>query len=438
MAPNPTLMKAVEQLGYRVTIGDVAAQAGIEVNRAQQGLLDLASEAGGHLQVTESGEIAYLFPRNFRTILRNKYWQLRLQEWGRKLWRTLFYLIRISFGILLLVSIALIFIAIAIIVIAASSSRGDNDRSDRSFGGGGFVFMPRFWFGPDLFWFFDPYPYRSQRRQPSRSSSPGEPSMNFLEAIFSFLFGDGDPNADLEDRRWHEIGAVIRNNRGAVVAEQIAPYLDGASVTDEDEDYMLPVLSRFDGRPEVSPDGEIIYHFPALQTTARARKPQPVPAYLRESRWQFSHASSGQILLAVGLGSLNLIGAMVLANLLANGTAAAELGGLVAFVQSIFWLLLGYGIAFLTIPLGRYFWIQWRNRQIEARNQQRQEQARLLNQARPDLQQKIAYARQFAAETVVSQENLAYTTEEDLLEQESKQSAQIEAEWQRRLNQADS
>lgn len=442
MAPNPTLIKAVEQLGYRVTVGDVATQAGLEINRAQQGLLTLASEAGGHLQVTEAGDVAYLFPRNFRTILRNKKWQLRLREWGQKVWQTVFYLIRISFGILLIVSIALIFIAIAIILISASASRSDNNsRSSRSFGGGGggLMFMPRFWFGPNLFWFFDPNPYRRQR-QPLRSKAKGsdDAGMNFLEAVFSFLFGDGNPNADLEERRWHEIGAVIRNNRGAVAAEQIAPYLEGANVTSEDEDYMLPVLSRFDGRPEVSPEGEIVYHFPALQTTARSRKPQPVPAYLRKSKWEFSRASSTQILIAIGLGSLNLIGALVLSNLLADGTIAVQLGGLVAFVQSIFWLLLGYGIAFLTVPLGRYFWVQWRNSQIEADNQKRQEQAMLLNRAGPELQRKIAYAEQFAAETVVSKENLAYTTEEDMLEQESNRSAAIDAEWQQRLNQADS
>ena len=51
MTPNPTIMTAVEQLGYRVTSGDVAVQAGMDVNVAQQQLLALASDAGGHLQV---------------------------------------------------------------------------------------------------------------------------------------------------------------------------------------------------------------------------------------------------------------------------------------------------------------------------------------------------------------------------------------------------
>ncbi|NEQ69852.1 MAG: hypothetical protein F6K21_31040, partial [Symploca sp. SIO2D2] len=86
MAPDPQIMKAVEQLGYRVTVGDVSTQAGLNINLAQQGLLALASDAGGHLQVAESGEIAYLFPKNFRSVLRNKFLRLQLQEWWDKIW----------------------------------------------------------------------------------------------------------------------------------------------------------------------------------------------------------------------------------------------------------------------------------------------------------------------------------------------------------------
>lgn len=435
MAPDPKIMKAVEQLGYRVTLGDVATQSGLNINLAQQGLLALASDAGGHLQVAESGEIAYLFPKNFRSVLRNKFLRLQLQEWWEKVWRVLFYLIRISFGIVLLLSIVLIMVAIAIIVIGISAASDSNDSGggSHSNGGGGFS-MPFFWFGPDIFWFFDPgYDQRYSRQRASRSSEKKQ--LNFLEAIFSFLFGDGNPNADLEERRWQEIATVIRNSRGAVAAEQIAPYLDnlGETYQRESEDYMLPVLARFDGYPEVSPDGEIVYHFPTLQTTARQQSLQPVQAYLRERLWRFSQATSGQVMLAIGLGAVNCVGALMLGSLLSGGQIAAQLGGFVAFVQSIYWLLLAYGIGFLAIPLIRYFWIQLKNKSVEARNQKRQEQAIALSQADPIVQKKIAYAQQFAAQNVITEENLVYTSENDLLDQEIDRSDQIDAEWRRRL-----
>jgi hypothetical protein len=433
--PNPQIMQAVERLDYRVTVGDVAAQAGLDVNLAQQGLLALASDAGGHLQVAESGEVVYLFPKSFRTILRNQYFRLQLKEWWEKVWRILFYLIRISFGILLFISIALIIAAIVLITIAASASQSSDDRRDFD---GGSITMPNFWFGPDIFWVFYPDYYDRQadrqRQRQSRGGTKQEPSMNFLEAIFSFLFGDGNPNRDLEERRWQAIGTVIRSHQGAVTAEQIAPYLDdlGQDYAKDYEDYMLPVLTRFNGRPEVSPAGEIVYHFPDLQTTAREQRYQPVQAYLQEFAWRFSRAGSGQLILAIGLGASNLIGALALGKLLSEGVA---IGGFVAFVQSIYWLLLGYGTGFLAIPLIRYFWIQGRNRKIAARNAARQERAIALNQADDQLRQKIAYAQQFAAQTVIRQEDLVYTTEQDLMEQEFERADQIDAEWQRRLNQ---
>lgn len=429
MPPSPTIMQAVEQLGYRVTVGDVAAQAGLNVNLAQQGLLTLASNAGGHLQVADSGEIVYLFPKNFRATVRNKFWRLRLQEWWRKVWKVLFYLIRISFGIVLLASIALI--TIAIYIILTSMNRDGEGRSDHSGSGGGMIYMPYFWIGPDWFWVFYPdYDTRYQQRRRETNQ------LNFFEAIFSFLFGDGNPNTDLEETRFSIIAAVIRNNRGAVVAEQIAPYLDqiGEGYAREYEDYMLPVLTRFNGQPVVSPEGQIVYHFPDLQVTASKSRRRVVPDYLEESKYRFSAASSGQIMLSAGLGALNFVGILVLGNLLADGTAAASLGGLVAFVQGIYWLLLSYGTAFLVVPLVRYFWNGWRNSKIGDRNEQRQARARLLASSDRELEQKIAYAQHFAAETAIGQEDLVYTTETDLLEQEAQRSAQIDAEWQRRLH----
>ncbi len=328
MTPDPKIVKSVEKLDYRVTVGDVAAQAGLELNFAQQGLLALASEAGGHLQVAESGDVVYLFPKNFRSILRNKYWQLRWQKTWEKVWRVLFYLIRISFGIILIASIALMVVAIIAIYIAMNSSSDDREGgNNRGYGGGGgFYFVPRFWLG-DMFLWFDPG-YNRRRRQRRRQAT-GSYQMNFLESVFSFLFGDGNPNADLEENRWQNIGAVIRSNKGAVVGEQIAPYVDEL---DRDEDYMLPVLTRFNGYPEVSPQGEIIYYFPELQVMASNKQLEPVASvgYLQEKPWRFSQANSNQITLAAGLGVVNIILAFVLGTLLQDGTIAAELGGIVA------------------------------------------------------------------------------------------------------------
>ena len=431
-------MKAVEQLNYRVTVGDVAAQAGLDINLAQAGLLALAAEAGGHLQVSEVGEVVYLFPKDFRSILRNKYFWLQVQEVWEKIWRVLFYIIRISFGIVLVASILLMIAAIILITIAASSSKdGDNDRDNGNSGGWG---MPNIFFNPfSIFWYSDPYygynRYEQDDRRPVSRVNDADPEseMNFLMAIFSFIFGDGDPNYNREERRWQLVGRAIANSNGAVAAEQIAPYLDQL---DADEDYMLPVLTRFNGYPQVSPEGELIYHFPELQTTAQQRNPQAVPAYFKEKLWQFSRASGGQLTMAGGLGVVNIVAAVILGSMLRGGVVAAKLGGLVGFVGSIYGILLAYGIGYLGIPLLRYAWIQLKNGGINSRNNQRQQVASQLNQADARVQQKIAFAQQFAAQTVIGTENLAYTTETGLLDQEVDQKAKLDAQWQQRLEQS--
>jgi len=429
MTPNPQIIKSVEKLGYRVTVGDVAAQSGLELNFAQQGLLALASEAGGNLQVAESGDVVYLFPKNFRSILRNKYWQLRWQQTWSKIWQVLFYIIRISFGIVLIASILLMLVAIITIYIAMNSSNDDREGGRGGSFGGGFYFMPRFWIG-DIFWWFDPG-YNSRRRQRKRQAA-GNYQMNFLEAVFSFLFGDGNPNADLEETRYSTIGAVIRSNKGAVTGEQIAPYVDE---TDEDENYMLPVLSRFNGYPEVSPQGEIIYYFPELQVMASQRPTQSTSSagYLKKKLWHFSQAGGNQITLAAGLGILNIILAFVFEGLLQDGAIAAQLGGIVAFADSISWFLLGYGVLYLAIPLVRYFWIQGRNPKIIKRNQAREQRAIALSQPNQSLRQKLAYAQQFTGQKVIGDRDITYTTEDDLLDQNIKNQDRIDRQWQEKL-----
>jgi hypothetical protein len=432
MTPDPKIVNSIEKLNYRVTVGDVAAQAGLELNFAQQGLLALASEAGGHLQVAESGDVVYRFPKNFRSILRNKYWQLRWQQTWQKIWRVLFYIIRISFGIVLIASILLIVVAIILLWMAMNSTNEEREGSSQGYGGGygGGFFMPHFWLG-DIFWWFDP---GYNRRRLQRRKQTSNYQMNFLESVFSFLFGDGNPNADLETYRWQEIGSVIRKSKGAVIGEQIAPYTDEM---DKDEDYMIPVLSRFNGYPEVSPQGEIIYYFPELQVMASRRSESISTAgYLQEKLWRFSQANGSQITLAAGLGALNIIAAFVLNSILRGGAISAVTYGksIVLFAASIQWFLLGYGVLYLLIPLVRYFWIQGRNPKIVKRNQARKQRAIALNQADQSLRQKLAYASQFAQQKVIGDRDITYTTEDDLLDQNLKNADQIDQDWQRRIS----
>ncbi len=432
MSLNSKVMTAVEQLNYRVTVGDIAVQSGLNLQVAQQSLMSLASEAGGHLQVTETGEVAYRFDRNFRNFLRAKSLKLRLLVFAQRIWQVLFYLIRISFGILLIASICIIAIAILLIIFATLFRDSDSSNSGSSNDGVGFNGFPIGWIFSDWYYFFTPNPYSTSKGTSSFSSKQDSP--NFLEGIFSFLFGDGNPNRNLEDRRWQAIGQTLRHNQGAVIPEQVVPFLDGVDKGQTIDDAMLPVLLRFNGQPEVSPEGEIVYHFQELQTSVESNQTAPVVPFLKESPWVFSRASSGQVMAAIGLGGLNLVGALALGKLLST----ISIGGFLGFVQAIYPVLLVYGVGFLAIPLGRHFWNQWQNQRIAVRNQRREQIAQQLSHLTNRLKEKLGFARQFARSTRVDDLDMVYTTEKDLLEQEAQNTAVIDAEWQKRIDRSTS
>lgn len=425
MAPRTAVMEAVEKLNYRVTIGDVAAQSGLDLNIAQREIVALAAETGGNIQVAESGEIAYKFAPNFRQVLVSRSFWLQVKEWLKGAWKWAFYAIRISFGILLVASILIVVLGIIAATIAIQSQgRSDNDRNDRRNdnrgGGGGFIWLGG-WGNPfgNPFIMFDPYYYEPEQ---VRKRDPDE--MGFLESVFSFLFGDGNPNADLDERRWRDIASMIRSHNGVVIAEQIAPYLDETSRLEGDEYFVIPVLSKFNGFPEVSDSGTLAYKFPELQKVASERKAKTNSSYLQEKLWKFSQASQGKIALAIGLGVFYLVAALYLNSLLANpklvGVALSGFWGLIlGFVKVAQPLLLGYAVLFLSTPAVRYFVLQYLNKGIGDRNQKRSVNAEKIQNPSSTLREKLDFAKTFAMkQEAIDQDNLAYTTEQDLADQE--------------------
>jgi hypothetical protein len=419
MTSRTAVIDAVEKLNYRVTIGDVAAQSGLDLNTAQREVLAIASETGGNIQVAESGEIAYKFAPNFRQILVSRSFWLQVKESLKGVWKWVFVGIRFSFGILLIVSIAIVVLGIIAATIALNQSRNDNDRddrrSDRGGGGGGFIFLGG-WGNPfgNPFIMFDRDYYEPQRL---RERDPND--MNFFESVFSFLFGDGDPNASLEERRWREIATMIRSNNGVVIAEQIAPYLDETSRIENDEYFVIPVLSKFNGFPEVSETGTLAYKFPELQKVASERKSKSKSAYLQEKLWKFSQAPQGKITLAIGLGIFYLVASLYLGSLIGDPRLAKSLVGFLGFIKAAYGFLLGYAVLFLSTPLVRYFVLQYLNGGISDRNQKRASRAEALKNPSATLREKLDFASTFAMEQeAIDQNNLAYTTEQDLADQE--------------------
>eukprot|EP00897_Mesotaenium_endlicherianum_P000429 jgi/Mesen1/10387/ME000081S09773 len=430
-----TTMKAVEALGGRVTVGDVAARAGIQVTEAEKALKALASDTGGFLEVSDEGDVLYVLPKNFRTNLRNKSWKLKLEPLWSKVKGAVEYSTRIVFGSALLASIALVSATIFVVLTSASSSKND-DRDRGSSGGGGYYYSRGPSFGPrllfnvsDLFWYWDPYYNRNRRMRLQRREG-----LNFFESVFSFVFGDGDPNEGADELRWKTVGDFIAKKGGVVTGEELAPFLDPPPMDINS--------SRFDGVPEVDDQGNILYVFPQLQRTAtdwlgrqkvKVDSSAPAGDHFQESQWKFTEATQGQQTLAIALGAFNFVGVVFVGSLLRDPQIVQQIGsGLVSFTASILPLLQGYAASFFAIPALRWWQLQRKNAVISSRNKARLERALVLTRADSSLKRKMMSAREKAQSTLIGSDRIIYSTDRDLSTQDVEG-----AEWERRLQEAE-
>ncbi|DBA95928.1 TPA: hypothetical protein ACH3X1_001454 [Trebouxia sp. C0004] len=414
-----SVQDAVESLGGRVTVGDVSARAGVKISEAEEALNALAADASGTLEVSDSGDVLYVLPSNFKQIVAGKSWLLRAEPFFQKIRDASAYLVRVTFGTALITSVVLVWVTIVAIL---SSSGKDDDR--RRGNNNGYAYAnagPRIWFSPtDVFWYLDPYYMR--RRRMRQETGQG---MNFLEAIFSFVFGDGNPNESYEDRRWRLIGNYIQHKGGVVTAEELAPYLDVPAAGKDpesivvDESYVVPALVRFGGSPEVDNDNNLIYRFPSLQKTGRQQvAPTPSERFALEEEWKLTEATGGQKTGAIALGLANLVGVVVLGGLLADPQTRYSLAqSSLSFVLSSFPALQVYAAAFFAIPLIRWIINQGRNRNIQQRNEARKDIATVLQRPDGKLRAKLQSAAKQAQRTVISDKDIVYSSNKDLSDQ---------------------
>jgi hypothetical protein len=392
------VIKAINEMGRRVSAADVATKTGLPVALTTQTLNQIAEEASGHLQVSKAGDIAYGFPLGYQTAYISRGIKRSLEQFNNKLFEIGFFLLRISFGIMLILSLVTIVLLFFLILTAMSRGR-DNDNSD------GFNIDLDFFdwmILRDLMYWQISYPDYNDPRIKNKSNKS-----NFLYNCFSFLFGDGNPNANLKERRWHAIAQLIRQQKGVVTVEQLAPY------TGEDpknEDKMLPVLVRFDGRPTVTDSGNIVYLFPALQATASGYNFEELTSYLKVFPWQFSQADSASLAWVMVLAAINFIGSWFIYIQAIN---------LLPSMAPLLLALIIYGSLFVGIPLIRYIVIRSLNKKIEDENIRKKQYADELAKPSAELNKKLSEARQMPLDSrQIKSDNLVYDTQKDLLEQE--------------------
>lgn len=401
--PDDALLAWIGSRGKRCTAGEAAAQTGLPLAAVEPRLLALAVEAGARLQVGENGAIVYGFPAQLRGLLLARSWRRRLRAAVRRGGRLIGRLIQLGFGLVLVVVTTLVVSALIVLLIARllNSDKGGNvvvgllqvfaqvpelvlrllvgGLSAATSESGTTPTAAELW---HLLW--DP---------PGEGSAAG--SMGFLRAVFSILFGDGPPNARLEEQRWRRISGFLCLQGGTVIAEDLAPLLvlppcpvDREQAREMADAAMLPVLLRFDGHPEVSEDGELVHRFPELPAMRSQGAVSVVPAPpLRERRYRFSRATGEQRLAyGIAVGAL-----MVLSPLLLSMTPG--------WLPPLAWLArfgIGYACLLLLVPLLRLPLLRWRNRSIARRNARRQSWAQAVLAPSPQRQKSRAAARRLA------------------------------------------
>ncbi len=393
------VLKAVDELGRRVTAADVAAKTGLPVLVAQAELNKVAAETGGHMEVATTGDVAYKFSPGFQNAYLAKGIARFFQVFFKKLFDIAYFLVRISFGIMLILSVlAVLFVFIAIIIFGNRGGNGDRD----DYGGGSFhMGFFDYLILRDLFYWI----------LYSSTAPPGSPQQkrrksNFLFDCFSFLFGDGNPNANLEEKKWTLIANAIRDNGGVVTAEQLAPYTGADPAND---DAVLPVLVRFDGKPEVTEDGGIVYTFPSMQVSAAGVDNHVSAPFLKELRWPFVGPQAGSLIMVYILAGFNFIGTWWL--YLQPGLS--ELSPLLL-------PLVVYGTLFVAIPIFRKFALDAINVNITERNGKRSTYAEMLKAPSLELSKKLSYAKTLrVGRHRIKADEIVYTTEESNLDQES-------------------
>ncbi len=268
-----TILKAFKERRGEAAPADIVAFTGLPKPQVDAELPAVADEYSGRLKVTDSGEIVYSFPNGYRS----RYAGLgpRLRRLGRALAKGAAAVGTFLFKawiMVMLVGYFALFVALALLAVLASvaGSAADKDGKNRGRGGlGGLGLATRL---IDLFvriWFYNEiFKSPGQRRYEADARARGRAQRRPLhKAIFSFVFGEPDPNAEHGAVERRAFVALARAKKGVVLLED---FMAVTGLSPEAADAAINrYLYEFEGSPEVSDDGTVYYRFSRLLLRAR-------------------------------------------------------------------------------------------------------------------------------------------------------------------------
>ncbi|HUX39864.1 MAG TPA: hypothetical protein VMV83_01760 [Rectinemataceae bacterium] len=250
------------------TTADLVALTGLPLEKVKAELPAVSDEYGARLRVTESGEILWSFPHGLRSRYRGfgpslkRFWKTFKKgaiEAGKFLFK--------AWIVLMLVGYFALFLLLALLAVVASfaaQSAGGRDRDDRGGGLGGIFITGRLletiiniWFYSELF--KDPRQrsweanLRAQKRRERRP---------LHHAVFSFVFGESDPNANWDETERRAVVAWLQANKGVMTMPEFRALTGLAPL--EAEERITTYLRDYGGEPTVSDNGTILFTFSDL------------------------------------------------------------------------------------------------------------------------------------------------------------------------------
>jgi hypothetical protein len=375
-----------------MTVADLVAGTALPLETVRELVNDVADEYSGHISVTESGEILYSFPsgftsryRGFRAVAGRALGKAgrALKIIGAGLFKAWIMLMLVGYFVLFML------IAIAALMFSAAASKSSNSNNRRNNSGDGFYFVSGIFEFIIRIWFYSELTKSLDGRYRSYGSSASRPKGKPLyKAIFSFVFGDGDPNADIGMRERQAVIAYIQANKGIISLPEFM-ILTGATGSEADS-LISAYCSEYGGMPEATEDGTVVYRFDALLLRADSDRSSggfSTPLKLPE---KFSRNETKMNVWFCIINSVNLIfGSYFFVNAMRSGRLLTEgqlnaVSYLYGFTYSNAYnffadpfplISIGLGIVplvfsvlFWLIPLARYALLKKRNEKIKLEN----------------------------------------------------------------------
>jgi hypothetical protein len=362
-----TLVSALKRQNGGITIADMAAKTALPLQRIRDDLIPLAAdEYNARLQVSESGEILYSFPRGFKSRYRG--FGPALDRFTEKAASAVKSFLAAAFKVWIMVMLVgyfvlFILITLAAVLFVAAASASGKERNRRSSGGlGNAYFLSRMLDMIFRFWFYRSLMnsgYSGSYGRGYNRKRKDEDERPLYKKVFSFVFGDGDPNKDWAEKEAMEVIGYLRKNNGVISLPEFV-ILTGLDFQTAERD-ILSYCAKYGGMPEATEDGTVVYRFDSLLLASEKVSGRNTVSL--KNPWKFSSNKDNTAFVLINFVNLGFGGYFLYYFLNPAAVSASGFSYLFRFVYSSLvtlgvspFLPIAAGLGIVPVLFSLFFW----------------------------------------------------------------------------------